>query len=84
MIDEHGLASDERALMLAATMVETMRERHNLDDAEMDVIFAIALQVVLWALGGSAEARKIVLDATGKLSAVVAQIDDARDRRTEH
>ena len=82
MIDEHGLAGDERALMLAATMIETMRERYGLAENEMDYVLSIALQVEQHALAGNKDAMQIVMEATGRLSRVVAQMARAIDNKT--
>ena len=81
------LNNDERTLALAATMVETMRERYGLSDEEMDVVTSLATQVLL--LGElpdedprGREARRIILEAMHRLSGLVADIHDARDRKT--
>ena len=84
MIDEHGLSERERAFMIACLMIETMRERYRLSDKEMDYVLSIALQVEQHALAGNKDARQIVMEATDKLSGVVAQMARARDCKAEH
>ena len=82
MIDEHGMSEGERRFMLACLMIETMRERYRLADGEMDYILSIALQVQQHALVRNKDALKIVTEATGRLSRVVAQMARAIDRKT--
>lgn len=87
MIDEQGFAPEPRALMVAALALEVMRERHGFTDAEMDFCLGVAVQVYMMrrlpdddAQGN--EARRIILEATGRLTKVIRQMDDAGDRKT--
>ena len=78
------MTQPEQTLALAATMIETMRERYRLSDGEMDYVLSIALQVHQHALAGNEDAWQIVTEATGRLSGVVAQMARAIDKKTEH
>ena len=81
MIDEHGVSEGERRFILACLMIETMRERYRLSDGEMDYVLSIALQVEQHALAGTKDAMQIVMEATGRLSGVVAQMARAIDKK---
>lgn len=78
------LDPNERTLALAATMVEVFRERYGCSDAEMDRVLAIALAVNLRAWADDGEAGRIVLEAMGRLSAAVSQVDAVRASKVEH
>ena len=86
MIDEQGFTAEPRALMVAALFMEVARERHNFTDEEMDFMLGVAIQVYLMRRlpDGDAqgnEARRVILEATGRLTMVVQQMDSAGDRK---
>ena len=84
MSDETELPANARGLQLAATMVEVFRERYECDDREMDFVLALALRVNLLMEAGNPEAARIVMDAVGRLSAALSQIDAVRAAKTAH
>ena len=49
MIDRNNLSEHDRALQLASTMVEVMRERHGFSETEMNFVAKVAMQVLIKA-----------------------------------
>lgn len=72
------LQGNERTLALAALMVEALRVRCSQSDADMDAV----MQTGLWTLGaadaGNEEAKALILEALGKITAGVAALDEVR------
>ena len=84
MSEELELSESERGLQLAATMVETMRERYDLSADEMNHVLSIAAEVNRRAWEGDTEAARIVLDAVGEIAAGVSAIAAGRGVKRAH
>ena len=78
------MPKNQRTLMLAVAMLETIRERYDLPDREMDFVLSVALMVFFKAEAGDREAWRIINEGLGKLAGVVSQIAAARAGKTAH
>ena len=84
MIDLNGLTAEHRSVFLGGLLVENLRRRFNISDADMDELTAGALQILLLSDAGNRTARKLTRESTERLWKVVAGVDAARDGKTEH
>ena len=82
MIDEKGLSTGTRTAFLAALLVENMRRRFNVSDADMDELAAGALGMLVHCEARNPVAVKMLQEAHGRLWKAVAGVDAARDGRT--
>ena len=84
MIDEKRLSAGTRTAFLAALLVENIRRRYRISDADMDELAAGALGMLLHADARNPEAVKLLHESHGRLWKVSAGVDAARDGKTEH